>query len=275
MDHSPNASTLNVPGASIYFERRGSGSLLLLIPGGPQDAGVFAGLASALADDFTVVSYDPRGNSRTVTATPLGDLDLDTQADDAAALIRHLGGGPAYVFGTSGGAQIGLDLAARHPDLVGVLVAHEPPAVMLLNDPAPALAANQRLVQTYRTQGVGAAMGMFFTENGLDGAPSTENLPPEVAETFERIAGNFEYWLAHGLMPLSRYEPHIADLKSGRPRIRIAIGAESEGHPNAAMGAALATRLGVDPLTFPGDHNGFGPHAGAFADALRAAFTDQ
>ena len=43
---------------------------------------------------------------------------LDVHGDDAAALIRALGAAPVDVFGTSGGAQIGLNLAARYPDLV-------------------------------------------------------------------------------------------------------------------------------------------------------------
>ena len=55
---------LKVPGATIYYETRGAGPLLLIIPGGPQDAGVFADLAGHLADRYTVVAYDPRGNSR-------------------------------------------------------------------------------------------------------------------------------------------------------------------------------------------------------------------
>ena len=58
------ASTLKVPGATIYYETRGAGPLLLIIPGGPQDAGVFVDLATHLADRYTVVAYDPRGNSR-------------------------------------------------------------------------------------------------------------------------------------------------------------------------------------------------------------------
>ncbi|TIU63569.1 MAG: hypothetical protein E5W25_24420, partial [Mesorhizobium sp.] len=55
------SSTLKVPGASLYYETPGSGPVLLIIPGGPQDAGVFAGLAGRLADRYTVVAYDPRG----------------------------------------------------------------------------------------------------------------------------------------------------------------------------------------------------------------------
>ena len=136
MTHPTRSSTLKVPGAKIYYEMQGSGPILLIIPGGPQDAGVFADVSRHLADRYTVVAYDPRGNSRSTFDGAPEELQLDVQADDAAALIEALGGGPAYVFGTSGGAQIGLNLAARYPELVRVLVAHEPPSMMLLDDPS-------------------------------------------------------------------------------------------------------------------------------------------
>jgi hypothetical protein len=42
--------TLPVPGATLYLEARGSGPVLLLITGGPTDAGMFTELAGRLAD---------------------------------------------------------------------------------------------------------------------------------------------------------------------------------------------------------------------------------
>lgn len=52
--------TLDVPDARLYYERRGAGPLLLMI-GSPMDSTGFAGLASALAGNYTVVTHDPRG----------------------------------------------------------------------------------------------------------------------------------------------------------------------------------------------------------------------
>lgn len=275
------SSTLKVPGAMLYYEVRGEGPLLLIIPGGPQDAGVFDELAGRLADRYRVVAFDPRGNSRSPFDDDVQPLDVDVLADDAAALIEALGGGPANVFGTSGGAQIGLSLAARYPALVLVLVAHEPPTIVLLDDPAPMLAADQSIYDTYRTDGVEAAMGQFFAMNSLEhgdgpeqGGPSFDDMPPEAAETFARVSGNFEYWLAHGMMPLGRYVPDVAALRSGTPRIVIAIGTESRGQPIEAMGEALARRLGIPPAPFPGDHMGFEAHAEAFAEALHRAIAE-
>lgn len=273
------SATLAVPGANIYYEVTGTGPTLLIIPGGPQDAGVFADLAQRLSDRYTVVTYDPRGNSRTTVDVELGDLDMAVQADDAAALIKAVGA-PAQVFGTSGGAQIGFALATRHPDLVTRLIAHEPPSIMLLDDPTAALASDQALYDTYKRDGVEAAMGQFFAENGLaDEAPAADapefEMPPEEAETFARVSGNFEYWLAHGMLPLATYRPDVETLRTGRPKIVVAIGEASAGQPIADMSRAAASALGIEPVTFPGDHMAFGPEADAFAAALGSALAGE
>jgi len=278
------AATLKVPGATLYYETWGAGPLLLIIPGGPQDAGVFSDIARNLADRYTVVPYDPRGNSRSAFDGEPAELSLNQQADDAAALIRHLGG-PAYVFGTSGGAQIGLNLAARYPDLVQTLVAHEPPTMMLLDDPSADIAETNGLYDIYKTQGIDAAMGAFFGGNNLEGpeagaregdAPPDFDMPPEAAETMGRVMGNFDYWLAHGLKPLSFYKPDVAALKTGKPQLVVGISTESEGQPIARMSGALAEKLGVTPVAFPGDHiTGFDePNATEFAAVLDKTFRE-
>ena len=279
MAHRTTSSTLKVPGATIHYETRGKGPVLLIIPGGPQDAGVFVDLATHLADRHTVVAYDPRGNSRSRFDGEPEELVLDVQGDDAAALIRALGAGPVAVFGTSGGAQIGLNLAARYPDLVSVLVAHEPPTIMLLDDPSAALAADKEIYDTYRRDGVDAAMQRFFAMNGLEADTdhsdtSPEFLPtPEEAATFERVSGNFEYWLAHGMIPLSLYRPDVDALRAGTPRVVVGIGEQSSGQIIHDMGMALARNLATEPVSFPGDHMGFGTDAERFAETLDQAIS--
>ena len=278
MTHPTKSSTLKVPGAKIYYEMQGSGPILLIIPGGPQDAGVFAQVSRHLANRYTVVAYDPRGNSRSTFDGEPKELQLNVQGDDAAALIDVLGGGPVYVFGTSGGAQIGLNLTARYPKLVRTVVAHEPPSMMLLPDPSEAVADAWDLHDIYRREGVDAAMQKFFSDNGLSDEQGQEGAPPEfapmpeAAETFARVSGNFEYWLAHGVMPLSLYRPDVDALRTGKPRVVVGIGKESAGHPIDSMGRALAAKLGTEPFLFPGDHMGFALHADTFAENLHRAF---
>lgn len=268
MSETPHSRNVAVPGASIYVEHRGSGPTLLLIPGGPQDAGVFAALASELSNTFTVIALDPRCNSRSPCDDMGSDLNVDQHADDAAAVIAAFGDGPVIIFGTSGGAQVGLNLAARHSALVSTLVAHEPPSMMLTEDPSVHLAADKALYDTYLRDGVQAAMAQFMTANGLDAEVMTVEMSAEDTETFGRMNGNFEYWLAHGMLPLSQYRADVTALKSGAPKIIIALGAASVGQPIYEMGTALAAALGVQPETFPGDHMGFGMDPAGFAAVL-------
>ncbi|UGX87095.1 alpha/beta fold hydrolase [Phyllobacterium meliloti] len=276
MTFPTKTGTLKVPGAKIYYEAQGSGPLLLLIAGGPTDAGVFAELSHFLADRYTVVAYDPRGNSRSPFDGKPEALQLDVHGDDAARLIEALGDGPAFVMGNSGGAQIGLNLAARHPEKVRALVAHEPPCLMLLPDPSEALAGNKEIHDTYQREGVEAAMQKFMAMAGLDEHSEDEEQqappPPEALETFERINGNMDYFLAHGLMPLSLYQPEIETLRTGKPDVIVGVGEQTVGEIANRTGVALAEKLGTQPMQFPGDHGGYGPHAEAFAKTLHAAF---
>ena len=274
------SSRLKVPGATLYYEVRGSGPMLLLIPGGATDAGIFAELSRAMAGHFTVVTYDPRGNSRSAFDGKLDDLRLDEQADDAARLIEALGPSPAFVFGSSGGAQVGLNLAARHPERVRVLVAHEPPCLMMLADPAPALADDHRIYDIYRRDGAGAAMQAFMAISGMDGGPGAKDAGPplpqsaEAGATFARINGNLDYFFGHGLLPLSLYRPEVDILRHGQPRIVIGVGEQSAGQLTYRAGVALAGKLGVQPVLFPGDHLGYLAQADTFAETLNKVLTD-
>jgi pimeloyl-ACP methyl ester carboxylesterase len=264
-------TTLNVPGATLYYETQGNGPVLLLIPGGPADAGVFAGLAPFLTDRYTVMPYDPRGNSRSVPDDPTADQDLDVHGDDAAALLAVVTDQPAYVLGNSGGAQIGLNLAARHPTRVHTLVAHEPPCGELLPDADKLRAAIEDVYQAYRSHGVEAGMQRFQQVIGLAEAPPEQppgEPTPEMLEGWARIAGNLEFFLAHGVRPLTGYVPDVAALRTGPARIVVGIGEASGGQLAHRAAVALAQRLGSPPVTFPGDHGAVVSRPTEFAETL-------
>src|SRR5215469_37717 len=186
--------TLQVPGASLYYEVRGSGPVLLMIPGGPDDAEAFAALADLLADQYTVVTYDCRGNSRSPMDGSWDDLTVALFADDANRLLDAVSPGPAYVLGSSGGATYGLDLVARYPGRVRTFVAHEPPVSELLPDAARYHALNLEIGETYRSQGVPAALHKFTVGIGFgsDGpGPEDEDVPDD-DPAMARLIGNLD-----------------------------------------------------------------------------------
>lgn len=259
---------LKVPGARIYYEVYGSGPVLIMIPGGPADAGVFAAVATYLGDRYTVVPYDPRGNSRSVLDGPAQDQLMDLHGDDVAALISALGSEPAYVFGSSGGAQIGLNLAARHPECLRTLVAHEPPCLGLLPDAREQRAFMDSVVETFRREGVGPAMQKFQAGAGVGGGPPPADMPSEAIEMFRRIGGNMEFFLAHGIEPISGYIPDVDTLRKGAARLVIGIGETSAGQLAYRTAVALAERVGSKPASFPGGHAGYVDYPAQFAERL-------
>jgi pimeloyl-ACP methyl ester carboxylesterase len=267
------ARTLHVPGATLYWEVRGSGPVLLCISGGPTDAGVFTDLAGRLADQHTVVCYDQRGHSRSALDAEPEDIPVALHADDAAAVLAAVGNGPAYVYGSSGGGTIGLELVARHPALVRTLVVHEAPLLELLPDAARWRAEFEDITATYLTEGVLPAMGKFgalVEEGGPKYSEEMQQTPPtpEGAEMMARMSGNFDLFLAHEIRQIAGYVPDVGALRKASTRIVSAAG-ETSGEQAARQAAvALAERLGIAVTYLPGAHGGWGSDPQHFAERL-------
>jgi len=114
----PNA-TLN--GLSFYFERAGAGAPLLFISGTGGDLRVQPNVfASPLAKTFDLLAYDQRGLGR--TDKPDVPYSMADYADDAAALMDHVGWSEALVVGVSFGGMVAQELVLRHPSRVRRLV---------------------------------------------------------------------------------------------------------------------------------------------------------
>ena len=275
--------TLNVPGADLYYEIRGSGPVLLLICGGVYDAAGYASLADQLADRYTVVTYDRRGNSRSPIDGPPEPQSIAVHGDDAHRLLKAVGvdgDQKAYIFGNSSGAQIALELAARHPEQVHVVVAHEPPSFELLSDRDRFAALMQDVEDAFAKEGAGAAMAIFGAgmqmrggepdDDGEEripgGAQSPHDEPdPETAAMMARMGKNMEFFIGYEVPPFGRYVPDIAALRSSSVRIVAAAGEASAGEPPHRVAFALAEQLGSQAVLFPGDHGGFGTQTVEFA----------
>jgi pimeloyl-ACP methyl ester carboxylesterase len=267
-------NTLKVPGATLYYELRGSGPVLLCIPGGPTDAGMFSDLAGRLADRYTVVCYDPRGHSRSPLDGAPEDIPVAVHADDASALLAAVADEPAFVYGSSGGGTIGLELLTRHPELVRRLVTHEAPVLELLPDADRFRALLDDIDETYRAEGVFAAMGKFGTvveEGGPKYSEEMQQADPETTsppEMTERMMGNFDLFIAHEIRPISEYVPDVDALKGVSTKIASAAGKTSGEQAARRAAHALAARVGIEVSYLPGAHGGWGSDPQDFADAL-------
>jgi len=113
----------NYHGKQVFYRLEGEGPLLVILPGNTASSACHQEDLAYFSNRFTVVSLDYLGTGQSDRLESFGEQWYQNCADQAAALIQHLGIGPAVLLGTSGGAVVALHAAARHPNLVHGVIA--------------------------------------------------------------------------------------------------------------------------------------------------------
>lgn len=180
---------LSVEGAELHHQVRGDGPPVLRIMGMTGDGGHFDTLADLLADDFTVVTYDRRGNGRSPRPPGWAQTSPEEQADDAAALLAALGLSPAAVYGSSSGGTFALCLLVRHPELVRGAVLHEAALIRLFDEPERR--GEVRALLEEALDAGGAALVVERLWRGISGDASWGRLPSDLRERMQATADTF------------------------------------------------------------------------------------
>ncbi|MFB7026569.1 MULTISPECIES: alpha/beta fold hydrolase [unclassified Streptomyces] len=273
---APTIGSLRVNGATLHYEVRGQGPLVLLIPGGTGGAASFDGIADDLAAAYTVATYDPRGMSRSTLDDPDAEQQVADHADDAFRILELLSPGePALVFGASSGAIAALHLLTAHPERIARVVAHEPPVVEVLPDSAEHRALIAHVQNTFRTQGLMPAMAVFAAglkkEDDAAEPKAEPELPPQAAARAEQTMADLPYFVGRIVPGFMSYAPDIRRLEGLSDRLVIAGGQDSRGELPYRSAAFLAERLGTELQHFPGGHIGLTTHPAEFGELLRKA----
>jgi pimeloyl-ACP methyl ester carboxylesterase len=285
----PITHTLEAPGAVVTYDVRESGSTnapVLMMVGSPMGAGGFGTLAGHFTDR-TVVTYDPRGVERSRKTDDMTVSTPEEHADDLHRLISALGGGPVDLFASSGGAVNALALVARHPEQVRTLVAHEPPAAQVLPDREAALTACRDVHETYERSGLGPAIAKFIVLVSFEGPIPADYVarpapdPVMFGLPTEDDGSRNDPLAGQNMISCTHFQPDFDALRAASTRIVLGVGADSGEALAGRAAKAVAARLGLAPVTFPGGHDGFlGGEYGqtgqpdAFAAKLREVLAD-
>lgn len=110
-----------VNGLKMYYEIHGTGSPLVLIHGGGSTLHTtFGRIIPYLAKTHQVIAVELQAHGHS------GDRDapetFQQDADDVAALLKHLNISKADIFGFSNGGQTALEIGMRHPNSVNKLI---------------------------------------------------------------------------------------------------------------------------------------------------------
>jgi pimeloyl-ACP methyl ester carboxylesterase len=263
---------LAVNGARLYYERRGAGPALVFIPGGLVDSAHFAEVAEILADEFTVITYDRRGNAGSPRPAEWYSTTIGEQADDVAGLIESLGLAPCAVWGGSLGGLVLLELLARRPGLVRAAIVHEPPLFSVLDNGERAAGQLARTAATaVREDRIAPAMEQHARQ--ALGAVF-DRLTPELRARMSRNARVFFDMEVPGLV---RSLPAAGAVSAVLDRLDLPVafmaGPENRDSPPYRATRWLADRLGVELRETAGGHIPYAIEAGATADAIRGFLT--
>ncbi len=295
MTHAPlTPGTVAVPGAVLSFTVIGdladatAESPPLVLAGSPMGSTGFGSLVAGLESGGAgrvLVLTDPRNVGRSTCDDDTAAVTPEQHAEDLHAVVEALGVGPVDLFATSGAAVNALFLVAAHPDDVRLLVAHEPPMAALLPDGEAIVRACDDLVAAYDASGIGPAMARFIALVMHRGEWTGEEPVPDPAMFGLPAADDGSR--NDGLMANMRGEgctrvPDLDAIRNAPTTVVIGVGEESGGPVDGEIagraGYAVARELGVEPVVFPGGHNGFlGGEYGQtgkpeeFAAALRSA----
>jgi pimeloyl-ACP methyl ester carboxylesterase len=265
---------IDVGTTSLYHEVRGSGPALLLITGGSGDAGEWDRVEPALAESFTVVTYDRRGASRSPRPDGWSTTSVDEQADDAAALLRALRLEPALVLGHSGGASIACAVIARHPDVVRHAIAYEPPLIAVVPDGADIVEQFTAMVdQALAAGGPRHAMEMFMRANAGDAAFEEWRASADPA-LLERIYANAETFFSIELPAFASFVPDLERMRGSDVPLTVVVGNDNLDTWYGAAAYWLAEGTDARLERLPGGHGGFVTHQEAFLELVQRTLRD-
>ena len=255
-------------GTHLYHEIRGDGPPVLFISGGGGDAGVYQAVAELLADTYTVVTYDRRGNSRSPKPPGWTSTTVGEQADDCIALIEALGLERPVGFGNSGGGTILVGLLERHARALRGAIVHEPG---LFTVTPKAAEFSERMVEIVTEELAAhgdAAKAMERVGQWMFGDAFMDAVP---ADMRERIDANQDVNVTIDGPSWTSFVPDEAAIAAVEIPIHAAYGEDTTDPITWLVEAAeWVSKASGGPLhVVPGAHAGFVDRPAEFAEAVR------
>lgn len=109
-------------GTRLAHHESGDGPPLVCLPGGPMQSAAYLGDLGGLAAHRRLIGLDPRGTGESAAPANTASYRCDRQVGDVEALREHLGLDRLDLLAHSGGANLAILYAARHPERVSRLL---------------------------------------------------------------------------------------------------------------------------------------------------------
>jgi 3-oxoadipate enol-lactonase len=248
------SATARIAGGDLAYDVVGQGPGLLLLHAFPLGLTMWDPQTKAFASSHRVIRFDARGFG----GSPPGDglLTMERIADDAVALLDHLGVSQAVVCGLSMGGYAALALVRRHPDRLRALVLADTRAGA---DGDAARAARAAQADQARKEGSAAIADAVLPK--LVGETTHKQRPELLARLREMIAANPPRGIADALAGLA------ARAVCGTEDV-ITPRAESEALARGITGSRLEVIPAAGHLSSLENPEGFNGALGKFLTGL-------
>ncbi len=215
-----------IAGTDLHYEIKGAGPAVLFLHAFPLTLRMWDAQARALEGTHQVVRFDARGFG----GTPPGDglLTMERIADDAVALLDHLGLSKAIVCGLSMGGYAAFALMRRHPERVKGLVLAD-----TRTPPDSPEAKLNRSTQAYTVRREGSpGIADAFLQKGV-GETTRKERPEVVARVREMILAASARGIVDALAGLAARADSGPTLREIQVPTLVVCGAEDELTPVA------------------------------------------
>jgi len=236
---------IDVNDVNFYCEKRGSGPSLMLVPDGTMDCEIYSKVGDMLTDEFTVLTYDVRGATRSMP-TEHKRVTPQVFASDVAEIIKALDMAPAAIYGSSMGGQAVLSVGKYYPEVARNLIVHE--AALMRDVPIPNTGFEffNTLFSTFGPLCDG------FSPRDVSFICNWDNWKSFGDDFLKRFDANNEYWAKYylGTIDVDTYTKEDLEIM---PNLEFSVGAWS---PYWMVYANMTTaKRGGNPCTLlPGGH---------------------
>ena len=268
-------------GDELYYEVRGQGQPLLMIPAAGGDGEYYTTVADILSDEYKVITYDRRANSRSTMNDPQ-NFEISQQSRDAVAVLRAVGEKSAFVFGNSSGATIALDMAKTQPRAVRAIVAHEAPLARV-HPKAQKLQrffADAYWMAFWFGPYLAALRFMLGVGIPVRKLSKAQSKVMKTSESYDNKTGDqrisskagVEFLIKQELLPVTNYLPDVELIKKNQVKVFMAVSEWGLDRKKWYVEVAqiLAKKLGGGLETFPGHHGSYMDMPNEFAATLRS-----